>query len=589
MDRQDQHSHETRDFASAIAPDWLERLVAVLDDIQEAVEKNAEATKALPDAPEGTEAPEAQQAAEAPQQAPEAPQRAPEGTESKVGTEAQQQATEATQRALEGTQRATEGTEDKVGTEAQQQATEATQRAIEGKVAIEAGTSPTSPKEAKGAGQSQAPASPTLPPDLLDDLQGFHPGEAAYVYQSLNGDERKLLLQLAGAKFPATALAWLDDSLVAQAASALGESAVITALAELDSDDALAVFENLDEETRDGLLTRLPPRTRKHIQQAMVFPEDSAGRLMQTEVPVVPESWTVGQTIDWMRAFRKELTDDFYELIVVDEHYKPIGRTPLSRILQAPRPTALTELFTARIHSVSATTHQEDVARTFKQYALVTAPVIDGNGRLLGVITADDIVDVIEEELSKDMMRLGGVQDGGLFGDLLVTMRARVPWLILNFGTILIAASVIDAFSETIEGYIALAVLLPIVASIGGNAGTQSLTVAVRGLAQRLLERPQRWRFLRRELLINLLNGVVMAALVGGLSAVWFHAPLLGLVVALALLVNIVTAGFAGALIPIVLQRIGVDPAVASGVFVTTITDTVGFFSLLALATLIFL
>ena len=593
MDRQDQHSHETRDFASAIAPDWLERLVAVLDDIQEAVEKNAEATKALPDAPEGTEAP---------QQATEAPQRAPEGTESKVGTEAQQQATEATQRATEGTeskvgteaqqqateapQQALEGTESKVGTEAQQQATEGTQRATE------AGTSPTSPtssKEAKGAGQSQAPASPTLPPDLLDDLQGFHPGEAAYVYQSLNGDERKLLLQLAGAKFPATALAWLDDSLVAQAASALGESAVITALAELDSDDALAVFENLDEETRDGLLTRLPPRTRKHIQQAMVFPEDSAGRLMQTEVPVVPESWTVGQTIDWMRAFRKELTDDFYELIVVDEHYKPIGRTPLSRILQAPRPTALTELFTARIHSVSATTHQEDVARTFKQYALVTAPVIDGNGRLLGVITADDIVDVIEEELSKDMMRLGGVQDGGLFGDLLVTMRARVPWLILNFGTILIAASVIDAFSETIEGYIALAVLLPIVASIGGNAGTQSLTVAVRGLAQRLLERPQRWRFLRRELLINLLNGVVMAALVGGLSAVWFHAPLLGLVVALALLVNIVTAGFAGALIPIVLQRIGVDPAVASGVFVTTITDTVGFFSLLALATLIFL
>ena len=431
MDRQDQHSHETRDFASAIAPDWLERLVAVLDDIQEAVEKNAEATKALPDAPEGTETPEGTESkvgTEAQQQATEAPQQAPEGTESKVGTEAQQQATEATQRALEGTQRATEGTEDKVGTEAQQQATEATQRAtegtqraIEGKVAIEAGTSPTSPKEAKGAGQSQAQASPTLPPDLLDDLQGFHPGEAAYVYQSLNGDERKLLLQLAGAKFPATALAWLDDSLVAQAASALGESAVITALAELDSDDALAVFENLDEETRDGLLTRLPPRTRKHIQQAMVFPEDSAGRLMQTEVPVVPESWTVGQTIDWMRAFRKELTDDFYELIVVDEHYKPIGRTPLSRILQAPRPTALTELFTARIHSVSAT----NVARTFKQYALVTAPVIDGNGRLLGVITADDIVDVIEEELSKDMMRLGGVQDGGLFGDLLVTMRAR--------------------------------------------------------------------------------------------------------------------------------------------------------------------
>ena len=505
MNTPDQHSHETRDFASAIAPEWLEQLVAALDEIQEAQE--AQEAQADPETTTDT------------------------NTEAEAGTKAD------------------------TDTEA----------------------------------ESQAATTPTLPPELLDDLHGFHPGEAAYVYQSLNADERKLLLQLAGDKFPAATLAWLDDSLVAQAASDLGEAAVIAALASLDSDDALAVFENLDEDARDDLLTRLPPRVRKHIQQAMVFPEDSAGRLMQTEVPVVPRSWTVGQTIDWMRAFRKELTDDFYELIVVDAHYKPIGRTPLSRILQAPRPTPLTELFTARIHSLSASAHQEDVARTFKQYALVTAPVVDREGRLLGVITADDIVEVIEEELSKDMMRLGGVQDGGLFGDLLVTMRARVPWLILNFGTILIAASVIDAFSETIEGYIALAVLLPIVASIGGNAGTQSLTVAVRGLAQRLLERPQRWRFLRRELLINLLNGVVMAALVGGLSAVWFHAPLLGLVVALALLVNIVTAGFAGALIPIVLQRLGVDPAVASGVFVTTITDTVGFFSLLALATLIFL
>ncbi|MDA7982003.1 MAG: magnesium transporter [Alphaproteobacteria bacterium] len=425
--------------------------------------------------------------------------------------------------------------------------------------------------------------------DSLPDIAALHPGELAQLYQSLDDDRRQTLLRESGARFNAAALAWLDESLVQEVAETLGAAKVARALSEMDSDDALAVFEDLAEDFRDRLFVWLSPATRGHIRRGLQFAEGTAGRIMQSEVPVAPQTWNVGQTIDWMRSFRKDLPTDFYELIVVDPRYHPVGRIPLSRILKNRRATPLTELTETRIHPIAADTSQEAVANLFKRYALVSAPVVDGDGRLLGAVTADDIFEVIEEELQQDLLKLVGLRDAGLFGGLSRSMGSRLPWLAVNFLTVLLAAAVIDAFSGTIERYVALAALLPVVASIGGNAGTQSLAVAVRGLATETLERGQHGRFLRREILISFANGVVMAVLAGGLAGFWFDEPRLGLVVGVAMVANLFVAGLAGGLVPIVLQRIGADPAVSASVFVTTATDIAGFFVLLGLASVVFL
>ena len=446
----------------------------------------------------------------------------------------------------------------------------------------------------KGAGEGRSAdgtrqEEPRLDAQLLAELAELHPGEAAEVYESLDEEGRRVLLRAAGAVFNCQALAWLDDSLIHGAARGLGTGRVAKALTELDSDDALAVFEELDEDFRDELLLRLPPETRGRLRRGMAFGEDTAGRLMQSEVPVAPANWTVGETIDWMRSFRAQLRSDFYELIVVDPTYRPLGRVPISRILKNRRATPLTELAERRLHPIRADAHQEEVAKLFKRYALVSAPVVDESGRLLGTITADDVVEVIEEEMQRDLLQLVGVQDSGLFGGLQSSVRARLPWLSVNFITILLAAAVIDAFSATIERNVALAALLPVVAALGGNAGVQSLTVSVRGLATEILQRPQRWRFVRRELLINLVNGAALAVAGGVLCWLWFGQPRLGAVVAIAILANLLVAGLAGAAVPMALKRLGADPAVSSGVFVTTATDIAGFFILLSLASMAFL
>ncbi|MGR4001294.1 MAG: magnesium transporter [Alphaproteobacteria bacterium] len=427
-----------------------------------------------------------------------------------------------------------------------------------------------------------------IPENTLNEIAALYPGDAAQLYQSLNAENRAALLNLATSQFNAAAIAWLDESLVQELAEQLGIKKVARTLAKLDSDDALAVFDDLNPEFRNQLLAWLPPKTKTHIQRGLLFNEETAGRIMQSEVPVAPQSWTVGQTIDWMRSFRKDLISDFYELIVVDPQYKPVGRIPLSRILKNQRNTPLTKLTETRIHPIPANTPQETVANLFKRYALVSAPVVDENGRLLGTITADDIFEVIEDELQQDLLKLVGLRNTSLFGGLHKAMAARLPWLLINLLTVLLAAAVIDAFANTIQRYVALAALLPVVASIGGNAGTQSLAVAVRGLATEVLERGQHARFLKREIAINFLNGLVMATLSGTLAALWFQEPILGIIVAFAMSANLIVAGLAGALVPIILQRIGADPAVSSSVFVTTATDIAGFFILLALASLVF-
>jgi magnesium transporter len=314
------------------------------------------------------------------------------------------------------------------------------------------------------------------------------------------------------------------------------------------------------------------------------FPEDSAGRLMQTDFIAVPPFWTVGQAIDYMREAR-DLPDEFYELFVVDPANQPIGSVALNRLLRSKRPTAITDIVGDEIHTVNASDDQEDVARVFERYNLVSAAVVDEAGRMVGVITIDDIVDVIEEEADEDIKRLAGVgSEEALSDSVWAIARGRFPWLVVNLITAIIASLVIGLFEDQLQRMVALAVLMPIVASQGGNAGTQTMTVAVRALATRALGPHNALRLIGRELLVGFLNGLAFAVVMGVIAYVWFRVPDLGFVIGLAMFTNLIAAAIGGILIPLALDRLKVDPAVSSSPFVTTLTDVVGFFSFLALA-----
>jgi len=309
---------------------------------------------------------------------------------------------------------------------------------------------------------------------------------------------------------------------------------------------------------------------------------------MQREVVVVPSAWTIGETIDYMRA-AEDLPDDFYDLYIVNPKHHPIGFIPLSRALRTRRPVRLTEIMNTDMKTVPLDMDQEEVAYLFRQYGLVSAPVVDDAGRLVGVITVDDIVHVIGEEVEEDIMKLAGVQEGDLYSAMLDTTRSRFPWLVVNLATAVAASLVIGLFEGTIQQVVALAVLMPIVASMGGNAGTQTLTVAVRAIAMKDLTEATARRFVGKEILVGAVNGILFAALTGIVAWLWFGQPAIGLVIAAAMVVNMIVAGLSGTLIPLGLERLGVDPAIASSVFLTTVTDIVGFFAFLGLAAAVLL
>ena len=357
---------------------------------------------------------------------------------------------------------------------------------------------------------------------------------------------------------------------------------------ELDSDDAVSILEDLDEADRAEILERLPAAERDALKRSLDYPEDSAGRRMQAEFIAVPPFWTVGQTIDFMRE-TEDLPDTFYEIFVVDPTHHLCGTVPLDKLLRSKRPVRIADIMRDDPDVVRATDDQEDVARVFQHYNLVSAAVTDESGRLVGVIMIDDIVDVIEEEADEDLKALGGVNaEEELSDDVLYTVRSRFPWLLANMVAALVASSVIRLFEDSIERMIALAVLMPIVASMGGNAGTQTMTVTVRALATRDLGRANAWRIIRREVCVGILNGLGFAVIMGVIAALWFGVADLGVVIGLALLTVLSVAALGGILIPLLLNRLGVDPAVSSGPFVTTITDIVGFFAFLGIATLWF-
>jgi magnesium transporter len=365
----------------------------------------------------------------------------------------------------------------------------------------------------------------------------------------------------------------------------LGFADLAAAIAELDSDDAVWLVDQLDEEEQRRILDALPTERRTIVEQGLAYPEFSAGRLMQREVVAVPSYWNVGEAIDYLRAAIR-LPEEFYDVFVVDPRHRPLGRVGLSRLVRSRRSVRLADIVEGDLQPVPVNADQEEVAFLFRQHDLVSAPVVDGAGRLLGVITIDDVVDVIDEEASEDMLRLAGVAETDLYRAVLDTMRARATWLLVNLGTAFMAASVIGLFEDTIERVVALAVLMPIVASMGGNAGTQTLTVAVRGLATKELSADNALRIIGKEVLVGLLNGLVFALLVGSAAWLWFKEPMIGIVIGLAMVINLIVAGLAGSLIPLTLERLGVDPAVSSSVFLTTCTDVVGFLAFLGLASI---
>ncbi len=422
--------------------------------------------------------------------------------------------------------------------------------------------------------------------DALRELVGdLHEADLGAVLEALEPEQRPRLIALLGIDFDFTALTEVDDAVRDDILEELPPEAVAQGVRDLDSDDAVAIIGDLPKEEQAEILEQLPAPERIALARSLEYPEDSAGRRMQTEFIAAPAAWTVGRAIDYMRE-TEELPERFYELYVVDEAGRFLGAVPLDRLLRAKRPVPITELMERDRPLVRADQDQEEVARLFQRYNWVAAPVVDSGDRLVGVITFDDVADMIEEEAEEDIKALGGVTHAEELSDSVWTIaRGRFNWLLVNLGTAFIASSVLGLFAGELQKMVALAVLAPIVASQGGNATTQTMTVAVRALATRDLTDANAWRVVVREVLVGLLNGVAFAVITGILAYLWFKVPGLGFVIGLAMLCNLVAAALGGILIPLALNRLKIDPAVASSPFVTTVTDVVGFFSFLSIAT----
>jgi len=423
---------------------------------------------------------------------------------------------------------------------------------------------------------------------LREVVAELHEADLGDLIGALEPDDRVSLVELTGTDFDFSALNEVDDTVREEILEELEPEAVAEGVRELESDDAVELLEDLDEADQVEILEKLPPPERIAIERRLLYPENSAGRRMQTEYITVPPDWTVGQAIDYMRE-TPDLPDRFYEIYAVDANRRWQGAIPLDVLLRSRRPVPLIDLIDEDRRRVAVTDDLEEVARMFGKYNLVAAPVVDAEDRLVGVITVDDAVDVIEEEADEDLKALGGVtSDEELSDNVWTIAKGRFNWLLVNLATAFLASSVLGLFEGQLEKMVALAVLAPIVASQGGNAATQTMTVAVRALATRELGSSNAMRVVIREALVGLVNGLAFAVITGVAAVAWFKIPGLGIVIGLAIICNLVAGALGGILIPMVLERVRADPAVASGTFVTTVTDVVGFFSFLGIATLWF-
>jgi magnesium transporter len=423
----------------------------------------------------------------------------------------------------------------------------------------------------------------------LREIAGqLHYSELAQLFGLLTAVQRAELVEALRPAFPALLIPELDETLRDEVAQHLGTDDLARAIVDLDTDDALYLIDGLEETRRDQVFNAIPRAIRRQLEEGLAFPEDSAGRLMQREMVAVPAHWDVGTCIDYLRR-GQDLPDDFYDLFIVDSRHRPVGWVSLDKFVRAQRTTRISDIQETDFEPIAADLDQATVARLFKDRDLTSAPVIDESGRLIGTITIDDVVDVIESQTEADLMRLSGVPASDVHAPVIQTARLRSVWLLINLATAFLAASVIGVFADAIDKVVALAVLMPICASMGGNAGTQAMAVAVRALATGQLTTANAVRIVLKEGMVGGFNGILFALLTGAAAWLWFQAPAIGICIAAAMLLNLVVAGLAGVAIPVLLDRAGVDPAVSSAVILTAVTDVTGFFSFLGLATLIVL
>ena len=420
-------------------------------------------------------------------------------------------------------------------------------------------------------------------------IEPLHPADQADMLERLSNEKLNIFLTILGRSLDPEVLVYLDHNVQEKVFNILGPKVLAKAIPELHSDDAVEILQELEEKDRNVVIKQLPKADRILVEEALSYPEYSAGRLMQREFLAFPGNWTVGQTIDHMRANPQDEEDSFYSIYIVDPAHRLMGVISLSKLLSAKRPVRLNDLMELKPRNVNVETDQEEVALLFQQYGLVNMPVVDNADRLLGVIIVDDIVDVINEEAEEDLQGLTGVSDLSITSSFLETAKGRFSWLILNMFTAVLASSVIGLFQEEIEKLVALAVLMPIVASMGGNAGTQTVTVAVRALATRQLNYSNLQKFVLKETWVGMVNGFLFAFLSVLLAYIWFGDKQIAIIMGLAMIANLLFAGILGTLIPLTLEKFKVDPAISSSVFLTTATDVIGFFTFLGLSALVIL
>ena len=419
---------------------------------------------------------------------------------------------------------------------------------------------------------------------LLSDLSS---GEIANIIEQLDASDRKKLIFFLGSSIVPEIILELDKDIRKEIISVVGEHTFLNVVSKLDTDDLIVILEELDDDKRGQYLKLLPKKSQRElVKKGLKFPEDTAGRIMSTNVVSVSASWTIGKTLKFLRQKKELLPDDIFEVYILDSKKKPVGTLNLNTLVRSSSNTTVRDIMNTQFKTIPIDTDQEEIALGFKQNNLISAPVVDKSGKIVGQINSDDIIDIIEEEAEEDLLRLSGVQSGHIYSAVLQTIKSRFTWLLINLFTAIAASFVIAIFESSLKQVVALAILMPIVASMGGNAGTQTLTVAVRALALREITRANALRVIGKEFVVGAINGLIFAAIIGTIASYWFEMPLLGFVIAAAMILNLVIACLSGILIPLILDKTGVDPAIASTVLLTTITDIFGFFTFLGLGTI---
>jgi len=419
-------------------------------------------------------------------------------------------------------------------------------------------------------------------------LEDLHPSDVANLIENLSSETRAKLIEIEEFDIDPEIFVEINESIQTEILQLLSLDSIAKIIKRLESDNAISILENLNIEKKNSVLDKLPPKDRFLLEEGLSYPEDSAARIMQREFTAVPSDWSVGQTIDYLRE-SKDLPEEFLEIFVVDNEFKPIGIVPSSRVLRTPREKKMNSIMREMPVLISVNMDKEEVGHAFENYNLVSAGVVNKNNKLVGMITADDVVTVVQEEAEEDVLRLAGVGDEEITDSVLIKTKRRFNWLLLNLFTALLATWVISLFGASIEQMVALAFLMPIVASMGGNAGMQTLAVTIRAIATKELSSGNFNKIVGKEFLIGILNGIIFAIITAIIVQFWFQELKLSLLIGISMVLNMIVAGLFGILVPVSLKKVNIDPALASSVFVTTITDVIGFLSFLGIGSYFFL